>query len=408
MFKKILTQTGPGPLIAAAFIGPGTITLCTLVGAQYGLELIWAILVAIIAAIILQGMAVRLGIIGQKSITQAIEEEIKTPWLKTGLLVLIFVTIMIGNTAYEAGNISGSVLGLETLFGKKLLNALGFKINLFSIGIGVIAASLLWIGKYKIIERSLILLVILMSISFLITAIATGPPIIEIFKSLFGFSTPQGSILSIIGLVGTTIVPYNLFLHTELVKEKWSKTSDLPYAMKDMVIALVLGGVISISVIIAAASTKVLHLESAADLAIGLEPLFGSFAKYFISFGLFAAGITSTITAPLAAAYVICACMGWKADLKSSKFKRVWGIVILFGVLFSATGLKLIFIIQFAQITNGILLPIIAGILLWIMNNASLLGTFRNTIRQNILGVLIVLISVFLSLRSLWSVYQSF
>jgi Mn2+/Fe2+ NRAMP family transporter len=100
--------------------------------------------------------------------------------------------------------------------------------------------------------------------------------------------------------------------------------------------------------------------------------------------------------------------MGWKADLKSSKFKRVWGIVILFGVLFSATGLKLIFIIQFAQITNGILLPIIAGILLWIMNNASLLGTSRNTLRQNILGVLIVLISVFLSLRSLWSVYQSF
>ena len=119
MFKKILTQTGPGPLIAAAFIGPGTITLCTLVGAQYGLELIWAILVAIIAAIVLQGMAIRLGIIGQKSITQAIDEEIKTPWIKTGLLVLIFLAIMIGNTAYEAGNISGSVLGLETLFGKK-------------------------------------------------------------------------------------------------------------------------------------------------------------------------------------------------------------------------------------------------------------------------------------------------
>jgi Mn2+/Fe2+ NRAMP family transporter len=76
-----------------------------------------------------------------------------------------------------------------------------------------------------------------MSISFLITAIATGPPIIEILKGLFSFSTPQGSILSIIGLVGTTIVPYNLFLHTELVKEKWSNTSDLPYAMKDMVIA---------------------------------------------------------------------------------------------------------------------------------------------------------------------------
>ena len=119
MVKKIFNQTGPGPLIAAAFIGPGTITLCTIIGAQYGLELIWAILLAIIAAIILQGMAVRIGVLGQKSIIQVIKDEIKTPWIKSGLLILIFLAIMIGNTAYEAGNISGAVLGLETLFGKK-------------------------------------------------------------------------------------------------------------------------------------------------------------------------------------------------------------------------------------------------------------------------------------------------
>ena len=133
MVKKIFNQTGPGPLIAAAFIGPGTITLCTIIGAQYGLELIWAILLAIIAAIILQGMAVRIGVLGQKSIIQVIKDEIKTPWIKSGLLILIFLAIMIGNTAYEAGNISGAVLGLETLFGKKILSVFDYKINLFSI-----------------------------------------------------------------------------------------------------------------------------------------------------------------------------------------------------------------------------------------------------------------------------------
>jgi|TARA_B110000444_G_scaffold71321_1_gene67120 Mn2+/Fe2+ NRAMP family transporter len=407
MVKKIFNQTGPGPLIAAAFIGPGTITLCTIIGAQYGLELIWAILLAIIAAIILQGMAVRIGVLGQKSIIQVIKDEIKTPWIKSGLLILIFLAIMIGNTAYEAGNISGAVLGLETLFGKKILSVFDYKINLFSIGIGLIAGSLLAIGKYKIIERSLIILVILMSISFLITAMVSGPPILNVLKNIISFSIPQGSILNIIGLVGTTIVPYNLFLHTELVREKWDKKSDLPFAIKDMLIALVLGGIISMSVIITAASIKSLQIESAADLATGLEPLFGSFAKYFLSFGLFAAGITSTITAPLAAAYVVCGCVGWKSDLKSLNFQRVWGIVILFGILFSATGLKLIFIIQFAQITNGILLPIIVAILLWIMNKASFLGNSKNNLRQNVLGLLIILISVFLSLRSLWSVYQS-
>ena len=70
MVNKFLGKIGPGPLIAAAFIGPGTITLCTIVGAKYGLNLLWTILVSIIAAIILQGMAVKLGVIAKKSITQ--------------------------------------------------------------------------------------------------------------------------------------------------------------------------------------------------------------------------------------------------------------------------------------------------------------------------------------------------
>ena len=408
MLKKLFRNTGPGPLIAAAFIGPGTVTLCTIIGSNYGLDLLWTILVSIIVAILLQGMTVRLGIIGQKSITQVIKEDIESTWLRRILLGLILTAIMIGNTAYEAGNISGAVLGLETLFGKQHLIVREISINLFSVFIGLLAGGLLWIGKYKIIERSLIILVILMSISFLTTSIATGPSFLEIFNGLFRFSIPKGSLLSIIGLVGTTIVPYNLFLHTELVREKWSKSTDLPYAIKDMIIALTLGGIISLSIIITAASIKTNTIESAADLAFGLEPLFGSSAKYFLSLGLFAAGITSTITAPLAASYVVCSCMGWKTDLKSLNFQRVWAFVILFGVMISATGLKLIFIIQFAQITNGILLPIIVAILIWIMNKSSLLGLMKNNFFQNILGLIVVIVALILSTKSLWFVYQNF
>ena len=73
MYKRIinvLKNTGPGPLIAAAFIGPGTVTLCTISGAYYGMSLLWAVLFSILAAIILQEMSVRLGIITQKSIPQ--------------------------------------------------------------------------------------------------------------------------------------------------------------------------------------------------------------------------------------------------------------------------------------------------------------------------------------------------
>ena len=408
MLKRFLKNIGPGPLIAAAFIGPGTVTLCTLVGVAFGFQLLWAIILSIGAAIILQGMSVRIGIVGQKSIIEVLREEIKVPWVRSLILILIFGAIMIGNTAYEAGNISGAALGLETLLGSFTLTTSSFSIKLFPILIGLIAAILLWIGKYKILERSLIFLVVLVSLSFLITAVATGPKLVKILTGLFQFSTPKGSLLSIIGLVGTTIVPYNLFLHTELVREKWSRKEDLPHAIKDMIIALGLGGLISMSVIITAAGVETSEINNAADLALGLAPIFGDAAKYLLSVGLFAAGITSSITAPLAAAYVVCGCFGWKADLKSPAFKRSWSIVILFGMLLASTGLKFILIIQFAQIANGILLPIIAAVLLWIMNKASWLGSSKNTWIQNLLGLSIVIISLFLSMRTLGSVFQLF
>ena len=408
MLKRFLKNIGPGPLVAAAFIGPGTVTLCTLVGVVFGFQLLWAIILSIGAAIVLQGMAVRIGIIGRKSIIGVIREEIELPWARNFVLILIFGAIMIGNTAYEAGNISGAALGLETLIGSFSFESSVLNLKLYPILIGLIAATLLWIGKYKILERSLIFLVVIMSLSFLVTAVATRPSLAQIFSGLFRFSTPESGLLSIIGLVGTTIVPYNLFLHTELVREKWSSKADLPFAIKDLLIALTLGGLISMSIIITAAGIEATTINNAADLALGLAPIFGEGAKYLLSIGLFAAGITSSITAPLAAAYVVCGCFGWSTDLTSRSFRRSWAIVILFGMLLASTGLKFILIIQFAQIANGILLPIIAAILLWIMNKASWLGKSKNNWYQNLFGFLIVIISLFLSVRTLGSVFQFF
>ena len=408
MLRRFLKNIGPGPLVAAAFIGPGTVTLCTLVGVAFGFQLLWAIILSIGAAIVLQGMAVRIGIIGRKSIIGVIREEIELPWARNFVLILIFGAIMIGNTAYEEGNISGAALGLETLIGSFSFESSVLNLKLYPILIGLIAATLLWIGKYKILERSLIFLVVIMSLSFLVTAVATRPSLAQIFSGLFRFSTPESGLLSIIGLVGTTIVPYNLFLHTELVREKWSSKADLPFAIKDMLIALTLGGLISMSIIITAAGIEATTIDNAADLALGLAPIFGEGAKYLLSIGLFAAGITSSITAPLAAAYVVCGCFGWSTDLTSRSFRRSWAIVILFGMLLASTGLKFILIIQFAQIANGILLPIIAAILLWIMNKASWLGKSKNNWYQNLFGFLIVIISLFLSVRTLGSVFQFF
>lgn len=361
MIKKWFKNIGPGPLIAAAFIGPGTITVCTLAGVHFGFALLWAMVLSIVATIVLQEMSARVGIVSQKGLSEIIRTEIKNPFLKWFTIVLILSAIVIGNAVYEAGNISGSILGLETIVGNSYFNIGTFSFNYLSLLIGVIAFVLLYIGNYKVLEKALISLVIAMSLAFLITAIITKPDTTAIFSSIFKPSLPKEGILTVIALIGTTVVPYNLFLHASLVTEKWKSVSDLSHAKKDTIIAVILGGVVSMCVIISAAAIQGSEINSAADLAKGLEPLFGSFAKYFLAIGLFAAGITSAITAPLAAAYVTSGCLGWSTSLKSGKFRAVWMFILLLGVLFSSLGIKPIDVIKFAQIANGILLPIIAA-----------------------------------------------
>ena len=406
MIIKWIRNVGPGTLVAAAFIGPGTVTLCTLAGVNFGFNLLWAMLLSIIATIILQEMAARLGIISQKGLSEVIREEIRIPFLKQFITILILSAIVIGNASYEAGNISGGILGLETVFGELKFIFGNFSINFMSIIIGIIAFVLLYIGNYKFLEKALVTLVLLMSFSFLITAVVTKPSILEILKGMFVPKFPEKSLLTIIGLIGTTVVPYNLFLHAFLVKERWKKKEDVLLAKKDTIVSIVLGGLVSMTIIVSAASIPSKDILNVADLAEGLAPLYGEFAKYFLALGLFAAGITSAITAPLAAAYVAKGCLGFKGNMQSKSFRAVWMVILFLGVLFSSIGIKPIEIIKFAQVANGMLLPLIAGILLWIMNKKNVLGSFVNTKKQNVLGFIILAITVFLGAKGILKVFN--
>ncbi len=406
IMKNFFKNIGPGPLVAAAFIGPGTVTLCTVAGVNFGYALLWAMTLSVIATIVLQEMSARLGVITQKGLSETIRGEIKSPAVRIVIITLILSAIVIGNAAYEAGNISGGALGVKTLFGTPEFQIFDFNIDVWPIIIGFVAFVILYIGNYKVIERALVFMVILMSLAFLVTAIITKPNIFDVLKGMVVPQFPEKSILTIIGLIGTTVVPYNIFLHASLAKTKWKSEDDLSFARKDTVMAVVLGGVVSMCIIISASAVSFQDINNASDLALGLQPLFGDFAKYFLAIGLFSAGITSAITAPLAAAYVASGCLGWKSNLKSKRFRWVWIFILFLGVLFSSIGFKSIEIIKFAQVANGLLLPIIAGILIWIMNKSNILGKYKNSTLQNVLGYFILGITIFLGVKTILSVFN--
>ena len=406
MIRKFFKNIGPGPLVAAAFIGPGTVTVCTLAGANFGYALLWAMVLSVVATIVLQEMAARLGIVSQKGLSQVIREEIKNPILKKMAVLLILAAIVIGNAAYEAGNISGGVLGLQTLIGEQTLVIGSLNLNITAVIIGICAFVLLYIGNYKVLERTLVAMVILMSFAFIATAVITKPDLLSVIKGVFVPNTPKGSILTIVALIETTVVPYNLFLHASLVKSQWKSESDVSFARKDTIIAVALGGVVSMCIIISASAIQGQSIASATDLAKGLEPLFGNYASYFLAIGLFAAGITSAITAPLAAAFVASGCLGWSTNLKSLKFRAVWFFILALGVIFSSIGFKSIEVIKFAQVANGLLLPVIAIFLIWVMNKSNVLGKYVNTKLQNALAVIVVLIAIFLGIKGILAVFN--
>ncbi|MEM7514444.1 MAG: divalent metal cation transporter, partial [Bacteroidota bacterium] len=169
--KSSKKQIGPAAMVAAAFIGPGTVTTASLAGANFGYVLLWTILFATLATIILQEMAARIGVVAQIGLGEAVRTKIRQP-IQFGIAAFLIVSaIFFGNVAYEAGNITGALLAIPP----QNLSISSFQLNIWVLLLGGIAFVLLWQGTYKLIERFLIILVGVMSLVFLLTAIILQP-----------------------------------------------------------------------------------------------------------------------------------------------------------------------------------------------------------------------------------------
>ena len=197
-------------------------------------------------------------------------------------------------------------------------------------------------------------------------------------------------------MIGTTVVPYNLFLHASAVRERWPVSMNTSEALRaarfDTGVSVVLGGAVTLAILVTAAScfapgTKI---ESAGAMATQLEPLLGKWSGAVFASGLLAAGLTSAITAPLAAAYATAGALGWSTDLRSRRFRVVWALIVIVGTGLAMAGYRPIHAIIVAQAANGLLLPFVAVFLLVVMNRRDLLGEHTNGWRANVLGIAVV------------------
>lgn len=387
---KSLRRFGPGFLVTAAFIGPGTITTASVSGSLFGTALLWAIVFSILATTILQEMSARLGLVTRSGLGEALRTTFANPVLRALTIAMVVAAITFGNGAFEMGNILGAAIGLELLTGVPR--------SMCALAVGTGAFLLLAIGTYAVIERFLIILVGLMGLVFLLTAIVVRPDAVSILAGMFQPSVPPGSMMKIMALIGTTVVPYNLFLHASSVQEKWSASLPLAQSLRssrfDIVLSITVGGLMTIAVVVTAAAIRDRGgIDGAAAMAEQLEPLLGPAAKIFFAVGLAAAGLTSAVTAPLAAAYATAGALGFERNARSWKFRIVWGVILIAGTVLAMLGRHPVTAIVFAQAANGILLPILAVFLLIVMNRGELMREHKNGPIANSLGVVVVAVA---------------
>lgn len=393
MPKSLSLRAGLGSIlfwsvISAAFIGPGSVTACAIAGSRYGLDLLWVLTFATLGTVWLQEAASRITLTTGRDLGQVIRQRYSEP---TGRRVAwaLFGAIFLGCAAYQAGNILGAVAGLSLLT--------GLPAPALTVVVGVGCAALLWIGSTQGLANMLGLVVFAMGGAFVYVAFGTPVTPLALTKALLVPNVPSGSLneslLLINGLIGTTIVPYNLFFGSSI-----SPNQSLADMRLGIWVAVVLGGIISVVLLLA--GLLIPNDFTYAHMATVLAERLGTWAGTLFAFGLFAAGFASSLTAPLAAAITATSLLN--VPRNAPTFRLIWALVLLTGVGFGLANATPIPVIVAVQAINGILLPFVTVFLFRAVNDRALLGPHVNSPSQNLAMGLVVLVTAVLGGWNVW------
>jgi Mn2+/Fe2+ NRAMP family transporter len=366
-------------VISAAFIGPGTVTTAAAAGSKYGLDLLWSLVYATFACILLQEAAARITIASGYSLGEAIARQYASSRsagvIRTGLAA----AVVFGCAAYQAGNILGAVTGLRMLLPLSAATA--------TLGIAAVCAVLLWLGNFRTLANFLGLVVGLMGLAFMGLAVQLPLSAGEVLAASVIPRFPEGSLLLVVGLIGTTIVPYNLFLASGI-----GQGQGLAEMRMGIGVAVAIGGLISVAILLVGTAVRGTFTYEA--LVAAITGIGGGWLVYLFGIGLFAAGFTSAITAPLAAAVTMQSLRRTtrRDDAhRDWRYRLVWLGVLGVGFGFGIADVKPIPVIILAQGINGVLLPLVTVFLMLAVNDLTIVPAgYRNGLLANGLMLLLV------------------
>ena len=280
---------------------------------------------------------------------------------------VVFTAVAFGCAAYQAGNLLGGLAGLELLLPTT---------RYWTIGLALVVALLLWGGSTERVGRVMTFVVLAMVLLFFIGA---G----QLLLGSSAVAAPrQVSADVLLAVLGTTIVPYNFFLAAGL-----GEASDLGSMRRGLGLSFGLGVLITACIVVVGTAT--VSFSSFGDVATTLTGAIGTSGRWVLGLGLFAAGLSSATTAPLAAAVAGRELLG--IDRGGPWFRLIWLLVLVSGLMVALLDLEIVGVIVLAQVVNGLLLPFIALLVMVLANRSELLGNHTNRWWQNLLGGLVLL-----------------
>ena len=401
--KDYIKAMGPGAIMSAAIIGPGTVTTASQQGALYGFTSLWILLVACVIAYFFQEPAMRISIGCKESVMVGVREH-----LSPGVAKFLWIVIFVGSIAFQAGNLSGASMALEYFVP-------GTSNLMWAVVMTLLAFIIVMLNRYKVIENVNQVLILMMVFAFVLTAFTSGPDIGDLVTEGFSFKIPGGNAVLAVSLLATTVTPNLVLGYSAFLRKKYADSQtparDIKLAKADLGLNMFVTFLITGSIIVCSAT--VIHptgkeITSAADMATQLVPLLGRFAGILFSIGLWAAAISSVLYHVSIHNTLFPTAFHVDEDPKAKHNLAVVAAVVLIPVILIAfLGQSPVQLIIAAQALNGIALPMVC-VICWILcNKKDLLGTYANNLRQNIvMGCVTVLTTIF-ALNALISVGKS-
>ncbi|QUG43858.1 Nramp family divalent metal transporter [Psychrobacillus sp. INOP01] len=396
--RNIFNYLGPALITSALVLGPGSVTLSSKIGAIYGTQLVWTIILAIILMMVYTEMSTRIGLAAKHSFIQTIKK-------KWGLLagVLIGVGAFLVTASFQAGNAIGTGIAISTVTN---MDPTIWIIIFTLLSIGLLFAK----QFYQILEKMMLVLVVIMLLAFLITVILVQPSIVDIFKGFIPV-LPEGSMGLIIALFATSFSIVGALYQSYLVKEKGWKITDAASGRKESFLGIFLLGFISFLIMITAATIlkpQGLVVNDASEMGLALEPLFGSWSTFVFMLGLFGASFSSLMGNATIGGSLLADGLGLGSSLSNLKVKLLIILVMLFGsiigIVFGSAPLNLI---VFAQAITIFVVPFIAIAILVVANDKNIMGELKNKLLSNVLGIIGLIVLIYLAFNNIKNIFFS-